>query len=79
MSTSTVVPLAESFLAEEQAAEILQAKKQTLRAWRHRNKGPAFYKVNGRVLYKREDVEAWIEQCRVVPGQSRRGSLRKKK
>jgi hypothetical protein len=79
MSTS-IVSLAESFLAEEQAAEIVQAKKQTLRAWRVRRKGPPFYKLNGRVLYKREDLEAWIEGCRVVPGErkpkNRRGRTR---
>jgi excisionase family DNA binding protein len=68
MSAVTAACLA--LLSEQEAAELLHAQKQTMRAWRHRRKGPPFYKLNGRVLYKREDLETWIEGCRVVPGET---------
>lgn len=70
-STTVISPIGE-LLLEQAAADLLHAKKQTLRAWRVRRKGPPFYKLNGRVLYKREDLAAWIEQCRVMPGQKKR-------
>jgi excisionase family DNA binding protein len=72
MSISTAVTaVVAALLTEQIAAELLHLKKQTLRAWRVRRKGPPFYKLNGRILYKREDLEAWIEQCRIVPGERR--------
>jgi hypothetical protein len=67
-STAVVSPIG-VLLPEQAAADLLHAKKQTMRAWRVRRKGPPFYKLNGRILYKREDLETWIEGCRVVPGE----------
>jgi len=75
-TTATVVPALVAgclaLLSEQQVAEIIHAKKQTLRAWRVRRKGPPYYKLNGRILYDRKDVEGWIEGCRVVPGEVKR-------
>jgi predicted DNA-binding transcriptional regulator AlpA len=34
----------------------------TLNDWRHKGKGPRSFMIGGRVAYKLEDVEAWIEQ-----------------
>lgn len=65
-STALISPIA-ALLAEQEAADLLHAKKQTMRAWRVRRKGPPFYKLNGRILYKREDLEKWIEGCRIDP------------
>jgi hypothetical protein len=74
---STTVAAA-ALLSDKDAAELLHARPQTLRAWRNRRKGPAFYKLSGRILYKREDLEAWIARCRVVPGeQSQRMGVRR--
>lgn len=39
---------------------------QTWAALRHKGNGPAFVKVMRRVYYRRRDVEAWIEQNRMV-------------
>lgn len=33
----------------------------TLRYWRHRGEGPLSFKLGRRVMYRRADVEAWIE------------------
>jgi hypothetical protein len=76
MSTVVTAVVAAALLSEQDAAEILHAKKQTMRAWRNRRKGPPFYKLNGRILYKREDLQAWIEQCRIVPEQPKPGVRR---
>jgi len=78
MSTPVSSPVA-ALLAEEAAADICHAKKQTMRAWRVRRIGPPFYKLNGRVLYKREDLEAWIESRRVVPGAKTKSRPRRKR
>jgi predicted site-specific integrase-resolvase len=34
----------------------------TLRGWRHRGIGPRWFKLGGRVVYKRSDVEAWMQE-----------------
>lgn len=41
--------------------------KGTWRNWRSAGKGPPFYRVGGRVLYKRSEVVEWIEAHRVLP------------
>lgn len=46
---------------EEVAAEV-RAPLETLRYWRHIGKGPKSFKLGRRVLYRREDVEAWLEE-----------------
>jgi len=33
----------------------------TLNDWRHKRTGPRSFLIGGRVAYKLEDVEAWIE------------------
>lgn len=33
----------------------------TLRYWRHRDEGPKSFKIGRRVMYRRVDVEAWIQ------------------
>lgn len=33
----------------------------TLRYWRHRGEGPKSFKLGRRVMYKRADVEAWVQ------------------
>ena len=48
-------------LYQEELAEKLRRPVATLRYWRHINQGPKSFKVGGRVAYKLEDVESWIE------------------
>lgn len=42
-------------------SEWLGVAKPTLYAWRHRGEGPPAIVLNGRVRYRREDVEQWLE------------------
>jgi excisionase family DNA binding protein len=43
-----------------EAAELLRAPVATLRYWRHRNIGPHSFRLGRRVLYRRDDLHAWI-------------------
>jgi len=74
MSESTAAKRLE-LLTELEAAEFLGVKGQTLRAWRHRNQGPPYLKLAGKIKYRSEDLSTYVEGSRVVPGSKpRRGS-----
>jgi len=70
-------------LTETQAAEHLGLSIATLRAWRHRGKGPRFVRFGRAVRYLRADLEAFIRACAVdtrsvsaSDGESNAGELR---
>lgn len=44
-----------------EAAELLRAPVATLRYWRHLGAGPTSFRLGRRVLYRREEVHAWID------------------
>jgi excisionase family DNA binding protein len=44
-----------------EAAELLRTPVATLRFWRTRNIGPRSFRLGRRVLYRRDDVHAWID------------------
>lgn len=48
------------------AAEFLGLKPATLRAWRSRRQGPAYYRL-GRIWYRVEDLARWLESRRIEP------------
>jgi excisionase family DNA binding protein len=54
-----------------EAAELLRTPVATLRYWRHRNTGPRSFRLGRRVLYRRDDLHAWITAC-CDPGADRR-------
>ncbi len=58
-------------LTETEAAQYLCAKPQTLRKWRSRGVGPAFLKLTGQIKYRLDDLDKFVEQSRVVPGERR--------
>ena len=68
-----------SLLTESEAAALLIAKTQTLRAWRYRNRGPAFLKLAGKVRYRLTDVEAFIERSRVDPDAKQGRAIRRRR
>ena len=43
-----------------EASEYLHVPEGTLRYWRHRGVGPKAIKLGRRVVYRREDVDAWF-------------------
>lgn len=45
-------------------AEVAEEKRispATLRYWRHRGEGPKSFKLGRRVMYKRTDVDSWVQ------------------
>lgn len=51
-----------------EAAELLRAPVATLRYWRHVGTGPRSFRLGRRVLYRRADLHAWIEERRDQSG-----------
>ena len=47
-----------------EVADLLRTPVETVRYWRHVKQGPKSFKVGRRVLYAREDVEAFIAEQR---------------
>lgn len=57
-----------SNLNETQAAEYLSLQnRQTLANWRHMRKGPAYCRVGRRIIYRLEDLEAYLNTHRIDP------------
>lgn len=50
-----------------EVAEVLRTSAETVRYWRHVGKGPKSFKAGRRVLYAREDVEAFLATARAQP------------
>ena len=44
-----------------EAALLLRAPVATLRYWRHLGTGPRSFRLGRRVLYRRDDLHAWID------------------
>lgn len=55
-------------LTVREAADILRLSPRTLDRYRASRTGPAYYKLGGRVRYKKSDLMEWVEQNRRIPG-----------
>jgi Helix-turn-helix domain len=61
--------LDENLFTESEVAHILfrdLISVRTLQAWRQQHRGPAFLKLGRRVLYRREDVLAYLQRSAVA-------------
>ena len=47
-----------------EAADMLRTPVATLRYWRHQGIGPRSFRLGRRLLYRRDDVHAWIDAKR---------------
>ncbi len=52
------------YLTEREAADLLRLHMGTLANWRWMKMGPAHYKAGGRVLYKRLDLQHFLDKSR---------------
>ena len=52
---------------EDQAADYLNMKVGTLRQWRFLSRGPAYLKIGRSVRYRKEDLDAYLENVSVKP------------
>jgi hypothetical protein len=55
---------------EKQAAEYLGKKPGTLRQWRSDCRGPSYHKKGRQILYKKIDLDAWLEAGRTLTAES---------
>lgn len=46
--------------------------RDKLAQWRHRNMGPAFYRLGRKIIYRGADLNAWADANRVEPGKGGR-------
>ena len=53
-----------------EAADLLRAPVATLRYWCHLGTGPRSFRLGRRVLYRRDDLRAWVD---AQHGQDRAG------
>ena len=50
-----------------EAADLLRAPVATLRYWRHLGTGPRSFRLGRRVLYRTDDLHAWIAEQHARP------------
>jgi predicted DNA-binding transcriptional regulator AlpA len=53
----------ERFLTTAEVARLARAPESTVRYWRQCGRGPRGFKIGRRVVYRLEEVEAWISRC----------------
>jgi excisionase family DNA binding protein len=56
--------MSEGLLTVQEVADYLGVPRATIYAWRRDGIGPAGYRVGRHIRYRREHVEAWLEQQR---------------
>ena len=49
-------------MTTQEAADCLSFKRETLNQWRIRKQGPPYVKFGKAVRYRREDLDAWVEE-----------------
>ncbi|WP_062526042.1 helix-turn-helix transcriptional regulator [Demequina rhizosphaerae] len=49
-------------LTVEEVAELCRTAPATVRYWRYTGTGPRSAKIGRRVLYRREDVDQWLDE-----------------
>jgi excisionase family DNA binding protein len=61
VSTPATSSTPSELLTLPEAAELLRAPVATLRYWRHLGSGPRSFRLGRRVLYRHDDLQAWLE------------------
>ena len=46
--------------------------REKLAQWRHKNTGPAYYRLGRKIVYRGADLNAWADANRVDPAQGGR-------
>ncbi len=50
------------YLTTQEVAELVRAPAETVRYWSHAGRGPRSVKIGRRRLYRRADVQAWLDE-----------------
>lgn len=67
LTADIVAPVTDAPLTTEEAARVVGLSAQTLNKLRHEQDGPPYIKHARRVVYRRADLDAWMESRRRVP------------
>lgn len=67
LNTQGCLTLPNRFYDENEVAELLRVSVQTLRNNRHRGVGLPYIKIGRRVVYDPSDIQAAVNEGRVVP------------
>ena len=67
LTADIVAPVTDAPLTTEEAALVVGLSAQTLNKLRHEQDGPPYIKHARRVVYRRSDLEAWMQSRRRVP------------
>ena len=58
---------ASDILSQDETAQLLRLSAKTLANWRARARGPRYVKMGGVILYRRADLDAYLEASVVEP------------
>lgn len=61
MTTTVTASRTFNLMTMDEVSELTRIPVNTLRFYRHKGDGPKSAKIGGRVMYRREDVEAWLD------------------
>ena len=50
----------------KEAAKILMCSERTLESWRRSEKGPCYYKIEGKILYELNELHQFITVSKVI-------------
>lgn len=53
-------------ISSKEASDLLHRSEVTLERWRRLRIGPPFYRIQGRVLYLKNDIATWLAEKRVA-------------
>lgn len=53
---------------EEEWAAFVKKSKSWARLLRYQGRSPAFIRVGNAVMYRRQDIAAWMNERRILPG-----------
>lgn len=56
-----------SYVPGDRELEVIGSNDK-LAQWRHKRKGPVFYRLGRKIIYRGADLNAWAEAGRVEPG-----------
>lgn len=51
----------------QEVADYLGVARQTVYQWRYRGEGPTGFRVGGTIRYRREAVDAWLDEHADAP------------
>jgi len=55
------------WLSFADVANLLEVSPNTVKSWIPQERGPAYYRIEGSIKYRREDVEAYLQSVRCEP------------